>query len=134
MGCFMYFIFGSCKDITIGPTAIMSLMVQQYVSASADYAVLLSFLSGIIIFFLGIFNLSFLVQFISIPVTVGFTSAAAITIASGQIKSLIGISGKSNAFIDAWSNLFQNFGDIKLWDTTLGVATIIFILVLRVSL
>ena len=26
MGCFVYIVFGSSKDITIGPTAIMALM------------------------------------------------------------------------------------------------------------
>ncbi|XP_034935647.1 sodium-independent sulfate anion transporter-like isoform X4 [Chelonus insularis] len=31
MGCFIYVIFGSCKNITIGPTAIMALIVQPLV-------------------------------------------------------------------------------------------------------
>ena len=34
----------------------------------------------------------FLIDFISLPVIAGFTSAAAITIASGQVKSLLGIT------------------------------------------
>nr|CAI5829139.1 unnamed protein product [Callosobruchus analis] len=32
MGCFMYFILGSTKDINIGPTAIMALMIQPHVA------------------------------------------------------------------------------------------------------
>ncbi|XP_059607532.1 sodium-independent sulfate anion transporter-like isoform X2 [Phlebotomus argentipes] len=131
MGCFMYFIFGSCKDITIGPTAIMSLMVAHYVTASPDYAVLSCFLSGVVIFLLGVLNLGFLVQFISIPVTAGFTSAAAITIASTQLKSLFGLPGQANDFIEAWSNFFHHISDIKLWDTLLGVCTVAFLLVLK---
>ena len=31
MGCFVYLVFGSCKDITVGPTAIMALLSQQHV-------------------------------------------------------------------------------------------------------
>ncbi|GAB0100397.1 sodium-independent sulfate anion transporter [Sergentomyia squamirostris] len=131
MGCFMYFIFGSCKDITIGPTAIMSLMVAHYVTASPDYAVLSCFLSGVLILLLGILNLGFLVQFISIPVTAGFTSAAAITIASTQLKSLFGLPGQANDFIEAWSNFFRHIHDIKLWDTILGITTVIFLLALK---
>jgi solute carrier family 26 (sodium-independent sulfate anion transporter), member 11 len=58
MGCFVYFIFGSCKDITIGPTAIMALMTQSYVqNLGVDYAVLAAFLSGAIIFGFGLLNL-----------------------------------------------------------------------------
>ena len=32
-----------------------------------------------------------MIDFISVPVTAGFTSAAAITIASGQVKSIFGL-------------------------------------------
>lgn len=31
MGCFVYLVFGSSKDVTVGPTAIMALLVQKYV-------------------------------------------------------------------------------------------------------
>jgi len=47
MGAIVYVIFGSCKDITIGPTALMALMTHDYVQGrNADFAILLAFLSG----------------------------------------------------------------------------------------
>uniref|UniRef100_A0AAG5CND9 STAS domain-containing protein n=1 Tax=Anopheles atroparvus TaxID=41427 RepID=A0AAG5CND9_ANOAO len=132
MGCFVYCLFGSCKDLTIGPTAIMALMVQVYVGGlGADFAVLLTFLVGCIILLLGLLNLGFLVQFISMPVTAGFTSAAAITIASGQVKALLGLPGRSNEFLDSWVNVYINIGETKLWDALLGIATIVVLLMLR---
>lgn len=58
MGCFVYFVFGSCKDITIGPTAIMSLMVQIHVAnLGPAFAMLSAFLAGCIILVLGLLNL-----------------------------------------------------------------------------
>ncbi|KAI5698235.1 hypothetical protein M8J75_004013 [Diaphorina citri] len=130
IGCFLYIIFGSSKDITIGPTAIMALMSQKYVeSHGADFAILLSFLSGCVILFLGILHLGFLVEFISMPVTIGFTSAAAITIASSQIKGLLGISGKSHGVIDSWSLVLNNLDKIRAGDTILGVVTILVLLI-----
>lgn len=40
MGCFVYLIFGSTKDVTVGPTAFMALLVQPYViKFGADFAV-----------------------------------------------------------------------------------------------
>ncbi|BET02084.1 high affinity sulfate transmembrane transporter activity [Nesidiocoris tenuis] len=126
MGCFVYFFFGSCKDITVGPTAIMALMTQTYVEKHGpDFAVLLAFLSGLVILFCGVLRLGFLVEFISMPVTAGFTSAAAITIASSQIKGLLGLPGNPHTFVDSWWNVFQNIGQTRLWDTVLGVSTII---------
>ncbi|XP_053674299.1 sodium-independent sulfate anion transporter-like [Anopheles nili] len=131
MGCFVYCIFGSCKDVTIGPTAIMSIMVQTYVgNAGVEFAILSAFMTGCVILLLGMLNLGFLVQFISFPVTAGFTSAAAITIASGQVKSLLGIPGKSNEFLESWINVFEHRKDIRLWDSILGISTIVGLLAL----
>ncbi|XP_073996219.1 sodium-independent sulfate anion transporter isoform X2 [Rhodnius prolixus] len=132
MGCFVYMIFGSCKDITIGPTAIMALMTQKYVeSHGPDFAVLLAFLSGVVIFIFGILRLGFLVEFISMPVTVGFTSAAAITIASSQIKGLFGLPGRPHGFIDSWVNAYNHITELRLWDTILGVVTIIVLVLFK---
>lgn len=129
MGCFVYALFGSCKDVTIGPTAIMSLMVQVHVAnLGPAFAILSAFLVGCVVLGLGLLNLGFLVQFISMPVTAGFTSAAAITIASGQVKSLLGLPGQSNEFLDSWENVFHNIHLTRLWDTVLGVATIVILL------
>ncbi|KAL3288769.1 hypothetical protein HHI36_003203 [Cryptolaemus montrouzieri] len=132
MGCFMYFFFGSCKDLNIGPTSILSLMIQSHVSAlGADIAVLCTFTTGCIIFLLGLFNLGFLVEFFSYPVIAGFTSAGALQIASSQLNSLFGIQAKASAFLDAWIAVFQNLDQIKWTDTTLGVISIIFLMILR---
>jgi len=58
MGCFMYIIFGGCKDITIGPTALMSLMTYDQVRGkNKDFAVLLCFLTGCVQMLFGILNL-----------------------------------------------------------------------------
>jgi sodium-independent sulfate anion transporter 11 len=55
---FIYAIFGGCKDLNIGPTSILSLMLQPHVTQmGADAAVLMTFLSGIIIFVLGVLQL-----------------------------------------------------------------------------
>ncbi|KAK9693169.1 Sulfate permease family [Popillia japonica] len=121
LGCFLYTLFGSCKDVNIGPTAIMAMMIQPHVEKfGADGAILLSFITGCIVFILGVLNLGFVVQFFSYPVIAGFTSAAAVQIASTQLSSLFGTGLKSNEFIDAVVTLFENLDKITLWDTLLG--------------
>ena len=49
-------------DITIGPTAIMALMTSVHAQYGPQYAVLLSFLSGIIILLCGLLQLGFLID------------------------------------------------------------------------
>jgi len=57
MGSFIYVLFGSSKDITIGPTAISSLLTAEYGKLGVDYVVLLTFLSGSIILAMALFRL-----------------------------------------------------------------------------
>merc|ERR1711953_153875 len=81
MGVFVYCFLGTSKDITLGPTAIMSMLVaacckrpdawpMEYPDGPATesdpiLAVNLTFLTGIILLVLGILNLGFVVNFIS---------------------------------------------------------------------
>lgn len=131
----MYAIFGSCKDITIGPTAIMSLMIRSaVVDLNVNFAILGTFLSGCVIFLFGILNLGFLVQFISLPTITAFISAATVTIGSGQIKPLLGIKSSSNGeFIDSWRVLFQHYDEIRIGDTMLGILSLVILLILKNS-
>ncbi|XP_045127808.1 sodium-independent sulfate anion transporter-like isoform X7 [Portunus trituberculatus] len=132
MGCFVYMFLGSCKDITIGPTAIMSIMTHEYsVEKNPDYAILLCFLSGLIIFAAGLCNLGFLITFISKPVIAGFTSAAAISIAASQLKGLFGLSYQSESVIEAFSKLFENIGDTRWQDLVLGICSMVVLLLMR---
>ena len=147
MGCFVYLFFGSSKDITVGPTAIMALMTAQYAATElvdADgnpvgpyYAVLLAFLSGIIIFVFGLLRLGVLIDFISVPVIAGFTSAAAITIASGQVKSIFGLTLEHKVHIEGivgtWANIVTNFHTWRVNDTILGIFCCILLLLMRVG-
>ena len=60
----MYAIFGSCKDITIGPTAIMSIMTAEHAAAGGiTYVILITFLTGCIQLTMGILNLGNFVHF-----------------------------------------------------------------------
>ncbi|XP_050664482.1 sodium-independent sulfate anion transporter-like [Leptidea sinapis] len=133
MGGFVYLFFGSCKTVTVGPTAIMAAMVARYVSGySADFAVLACFLAGIVELCMGILNLGFLVDFISIPVISGFTTAAALQIASAQLKSLFGLEGPSgNLFAESVYNFIINIKTMTLWNTLLGFFTIFALMALK---
>lgn len=86
MGPFVYVVLGSTKDITLGPTAIMSLIVAGAANGSIPMAIALSFVAGCMQILMGLLRLGFLVDFISFPVISGFTSSAALNIAFGQVK------------------------------------------------
>ncbi|CAG9584937.1 unnamed protein product [Danaus chrysippus] len=128
----MYAIFGSCKQVTVGPTAILAALLTKYVAQSEDFAYLASLLTGCVILLLGVLQLGFLLDFISKPVISGFTTAAAMQISASQLKSLFNTTGSSGGtFIKAVINFFSNIKSVQLWDTLLGVITIISLFLLK---
>ncbi|KAI8436357.1 hypothetical protein MSG28_004391 [Choristoneura fumiferana] len=108
MACFVYTVFGSVKDSAIGPTAIAAILTRENLHGlGPEFAVLLAFLSGCVELLMGILQLGFLIDFISGPVSVGFTSAAAIIIATTQVKDILGLSFPGGKFL-------QKVKDIKV--------------------
>ncbi|XP_076292343.1 sodium-independent sulfate anion transporter [Lasioglossum baleicum] len=132
MGAMVYIIFGSCKDITIGPTALMALMTHEYVQGrNADFAILLAFLCGCLQILMAFLRLGVLIDFISIPVTVGFTSATSVIIVASQLKGLLGLKISSQGFLDTVTKVFRNIHKTSLWDTAMSLSCIVVLLMFR---
>jgi len=77
--------------------------------------------------------LGFLLDFISGPVSVGFTSAASIIIATSQVKDILGLKVSGTKFVQVWQSIFEHISETRRWDTALGIVCIIVLLLLRVS-
>ncbi|XP_078257525.1 sodium-independent sulfate anion transporter [Rhinoraja longicauda] len=133
VGCFVYCLLGTSKDITLGPTAIMSLLVSTYGRHDPAYAVLLAFLCGCIQLALGVLRLGFLVDFISFPVINGFTSAAAITIAFGQLKNILGLRGIPRQFFHEVYYTFRDIAQTRWGDVALGATCLLMLLLLQAA-
>lgn len=131
MGCFVYFVLGTSRDVTLGPTAIMSLLVSYYTFREPAYAVLLAFLSGCIQLAMGLLHLGFLLDFISCPVIKGFTSAASITIGFGQVKNLLGLQNIPRQFFLQVYHTFLHIGETRVGDAILGLVCMVLLLVLK---
>ncbi|XP_066560681.1 sodium-independent sulfate anion transporter isoform X2 [Amia ocellicauda] len=131
MGCFIYCIFGTSKDVTLGPTAIMSLLCASYIDGDPVYAVLLTFLSGVIQLSMAILQLGFLLDFISFPVIKGFTCAAAITIGFGQVKNILGLQHIPQQFFLQVYYTFHNICQTRVGDLVLGGVSLVLLVLLK---
>lgn len=95
----VYSIFGTSRQLSVGPVALDSLLVASGLSAFAvagtdDYiqlAFLLALLVGLVQLAAGFLRMGFFVNFVSQPVISGFTSAAAIVIALSQLPHMLGV-------------------------------------------
>ena len=94
----IYGLLGTSRQLSIGPVAVSSLLVLAGISQVAEpesgqyieLAILAGLMIGIAQLLLSALRLGFLVTFLSHPVIMGFTSAAAIIIAVSQFKYLFG--------------------------------------------
>ncbi|CAG8700563.1 2164_t:CDS:2 [Cetraspora pellucida] len=104
VGVTIYCLFATSKDMTIGPTAVMSLLIGQTLTAissnkdNAGYsnptiAATFSLLAGLIVLLFGLLRLGIVVRFVSNPVIAGFTTGSAINITISQLAGLLGITG-----------------------------------------
>ncbi|PBC25559.1 Sodium-independent sulfate anion transporter [Apis cerana cerana] len=73
----------------------------------------------------------FLVDFISMPVTSGFTSATSIIIIISQLQGLLGLKFKAHNIVDNLRKIFQNIENIRIADLILGFCSIVFLLFFR---
>lgn len=131
MGCLVYVVLGSCKDSTIGSTAVASLLVGQSAGGVWQRAVLLTFLTGFIEIGMGILRLGFLVDFVSGPVNSGFTSAVSLLVLTSQMKNLLNVKTAGATFFEMWTSVFKNIHKSDISDTCLGLCSITFLLIFR---
>ncbi|XP_061536470.1 sodium-independent sulfate anion transporter isoform X2 [Phycodurus eques] len=137
MGGFIYTLLGTSKDVTLGPTAIMSLLCFSLVGGEPHRAVLLSLLCGLIQAALALLRLGFLLDFISFPVIKGFTCAAAITIGFGQVKNILGLQDIPHEFFPQVYYTFYKIPEAQIGDVVLGllcVALLVMLMSMKTSL
>lgn len=133
----LYAIFGTSRQLAVGPVAMVSLLVAAGVGQMAEVgsehfialAITLALMVGLIQFGLGFFRLGFIVNFLSHPVISGFTSAAALIIGLSQLKHLLGIDiPRSNYIHEILLHAAENIGSVSLSTLAVGLGGIALIL------
>ncbi|GMM92097.1 SulP family inorganic anion transporter [Qipengyuania sp. MTN3-11] len=117
----LYALFGTSSFVSLGPVALVSLVVAEAAGNSggdpATAAVLIAIEAGVLLMLLGGLGLGRLVNFISEPVLLGFTAAAAFLIAASQLPTLLGIeAARSGNLVGALSTLLGSIEQTS-WPT-----------------
>lgn len=135
----IYALFGTSRQLAVGPVAMVSLLVFSGVSTMASpgtdeyisLVLLLMLMIGLIQFLMGVLRLGFLVNFLSHAVISGFTSAAAIIIGLSQLKHLLGITIESdNVFLILWESI-SNISEINIIAFAIGLGSILLVIGLK---
>lgn len=131
MGNIIYLVFGSCKDNILGSTAIASLLTFQVTHGIWQKAVLFTFITGFIELGMGLSRLGFIIDFVSGPVSSGFTSAVALIIFTSQIKNILVVQSSGKSFLENWISMMKDIHNYRIADTILGCSSIAILLLLR---
>lgn len=126
----IYAIFGTSRQLSVGPVAIASLLVAAGISqlgapegsqGFVELAFTLAIMVGLMKLIFGFFRLGFLVNFLSNPVIAGFTSAACLIIIARQLKPLFGLEfSRQSHFFDTISAVTENFNTLHLGTFLIG--------------
>ncbi|KAK4191749.1 putative sulfate permease [Podospora australis] len=134
MGVLVYWFFATSKDITIGPVAVMSQLTGGVVADLAttlpdvpahEIASALALLAGVAVLLIGLTRAGWIVDIISLTSLSAFMTGSAISIAVGQVPSMMGITGFSTreptylVFI----NILQNLNRTSM-DAAMGLAAL----------
>ena len=114
--------------VATGVSSIALVGSEEYISI----AILLALMVGGIQFIMGVFNLGFIVNFLSKPVITGFTSAVALIISLNQLKNLLGVAFiQSDQLHRILKDIWIQIGDFSLNTASIGVFSILLIILLK---
>jgi len=132
----LYAVFGTSRQLAVGPVAMVSLLTAAGIGALNPaspelyllYAITTALLVGLLQLGMGLFRLGFLVNLLSHPVISGFTSAAAIIIGLSQLKHLLRLNLPNTEHIqDMVLALAENIGQTHWLTLAIGVAGMVII-------
>jgi high affinity sulfate transporter 1 len=132
LGGLGYALLGSSRQLAVGPTSAISLMVAASVAPMAEgdaeryvqIASLAAFTVAGFCLLAWLFRLSVLVTLISDSILVGFKIGAGLTIAMTQLPSLFGIAGGGHNFFERVYLLVGQLGHIQLVVLAMGAVAI----------
>ena len=127
-------LFGASRHLVTGPAAALSIMLFSVLAplaepGSAEFielALLLTLLTGVIQLLLGLARAGNLVAYISHTVVVGFTSGAAVLIATSQVGHALGLEKTaSGSLFYQWQQLLSALPESHLLSLLIAVVTLL---------
>src|SRR5246127_4094115 len=125
-------LLGSSRQLAIGPTSAISLMIAGTVGAMAEgdtqpyaqIASLAAFTVALLCVIAWALRLSALVRLISDSILVGFKAGAGLTIIMTQLPSLFGISGGGHNFFERAVLLLGQLGQVQYLVLAIGILAV----------
>ncbi len=137
LGGLGYALFGSSRQLAIGPTSAISMLVGTTVAGMAGgdparwvaIAALVAAVMGSMSVLAWLLRLSSLIAFISETILMGFKAGAALVIATTQLPKLFGVAGGGEHFFERVGVLAGQLGETQLPVLGFGLTALALLLV-----
>ena len=137
IGLLVYVIFGTSRQLSMGPTSALSILIGSTLGSllivnAGQYALIASLLAvmvGVFAIISWMLHLGFIIRYISKTVLIGFVAGLALFIVSGQLPILFGISGASGNFFQRISYLILHIDQTNLATLVVGVGGLLFLII-----
>lgn len=126
----LYAVFGSSRQVSIGPTSTVAIMSGAIVfglvggsepARAMALSAAVAIASGLLLTLAGVLRLGWITDFISRPVITGFTIGLSIVVIFGELPHLLGIRTTTSKFVPRlWETLSQ-LPEIKWATVALGM-------------
>lgn len=136
LGGIGYALLGSPRQLAVGPTSAISLMIASTVGVLAggdavryaQIASLAAYAVALLCFIAWLFKLSVLVRLVSDSILVGFKAGAGLTIIMSQLPSLLGVAGGGHNFFDRTIKLAGQLSDVNFPILAIGAVALLLLL------
>jgi len=129
----LYAIFGTCRQISMGPSSGLAAVAASAVATAgltdpgdiATFVAGLTLISGLLFLLLAVLKMGWIAQFLSRAVVTGFLFGAAIDVVIGELPKITGTdTSGSNSFQELVS-WFGTLGDIHPTTLVVGVVSLV---------
>src|SRR5512136_184856 len=135
----MYALFGSSKQVIMGPEATAAIMTAAAVAPLAGgdaaryaaLAALLALLVGVVALLARVARLGFITDLLSKPVLVGYIFGATLIVIGSQLGKMFGIKLESDQFFRQVLELISRLDETHLLTFALGVVFMAALLIMR---
>ena len=136
LGGLGYALLGSSRQLAVGPTSAISLMIAATIAPMAggdaeryiEIAGLAAFTVAFLCFVAWLLRLSVIVRLISDSILVGFKAGAGLTIIMTQLPALFGVPGGGQNFLERGVLLVSQLGQTHYLVLALGATAIVVLL------
>ena len=135
-GTILYAIFGTSRQLSIGPSSSLAAVAGSAVALAAvtgdqeatDLVAAIAIATGVLFLVMALLRMSWISQFLSRAVITGFLFGAAIDVIVGELPKLTGTTGSGNSVWQEAISWVQGLGEIHWLTLAIGVGSLLILL------